>query len=126
MKKIEIFVRHCTISKFSADRERIRGFSKEECCKNLKQTIDKSLTNITFMMDGDLNDHFLKNEKEYRVIPIQGGNQAMSWQSTLEYVNNNNFSDDQIIYFLEDDYLHRNNWNKILLEGFDLNVDYII
>ena len=125
MKKIEIFVRHCNISKFSKDRERIRGFSKDECYKNLKQTIDKSLTNITFMMDGDLNDHFLKNEKEYRVVPIQGGSQAKSWQSTLEYVNNNNFSDDQIIYFLEDDYLHRNNWNKILLEGFDLNVDYI-
>ena len=91
MKKIEIFVRHCNISKFSEDRERIRDFSKEECCKNLKQTIDKSLTNITFMMDGDLNDHFLKNEKEYRVIPIKGGSQAKSWQSTLEHVSNNNF-----------------------------------
>ena len=58
-------------------------------------------------------------------MPIQGGSQAKSWQSTLEYVSNINFPEDQIIYFLEDDYLHRESWNKILLEGFDLNVDYI-
>ena len=39
MKKIEIFSRHCEFSKFSENRERINGFSKEACYKNLKKTL---------------------------------------------------------------------------------------
>ena len=125
MKKIELFVRHCNFSKHSENRERLGGFSKEACLKNLKATIDKNDANITFMMDGDLDSHFLRNEKEYKVVQIEGGNNAISLNSTFEYVNKCNFSDDQIIYFLEDDYLHKKNWTKILLEGFELKVDYV-
>ncbi len=125
MKKIEIFSRHCNFSKHSEGRERLKGFSKEICYKNLKKTLDKNLANITFLMDGDLDKHFLKNEKEYKVINIKGGNNAKSFNSTFEHVKKCNFSDDQIIYFVEDDYIHRENWTEILLEGFELNAEYI-
>jgi hypothetical protein len=33
--------------------------------------------------------------------------------------------DETIIYFLENDYLHRNNSKDVLLEGMDLNADYV-
>jgi hypothetical protein len=33
--------------------------------------------------------------------------------------------DDEIIYFLENDYLHKPNSEKILLEGFNLGTDYV-
>ena len=125
MKKIEIFSRHCNFSKLSDDRERLKGFSKETCYKNLKGTIDKNISNITFLMDGETEKHFLKNEKEFEIVNIEGGSQAKSWASALKYVNNKNFADDQIIYFIEDDYLHLENWNNIMLEGFELKVDYI-
>ena len=39
MKKIEIFSRHCNVSKFSDDRKRLKGFSKEICYKNLKKRL---------------------------------------------------------------------------------------
>tara|TARA_B100000686_G_scaffold198006_1_gene204826 strand:- start:17 stop:721 length:705 start_codon:yes stop_codon:yes gene_type:complete len=125
MKKIEIFSRHCNVSKFSDDRKRLKGFSKETCFKNLKGTIDKNISNITFLMDGETEKHFLKNEKEFEIVNIEGGSQAKSWASALKYVNNKNFSDDQIIYFIEDDYLHLKNWNNIMLEGFELKADYV-
>ena len=125
MKKIEIFSRHCNFSKLSDDRERLKGFSKETCYKNLKGTIDKNISNITFLMDGETEKHFLKNEKEFEIVNIEGGSQAKSWASALKYVNNKNFADDQIIYFIEDDYLHLKNWNNIMLEGFELKADYV-
>ena len=125
MKKIEIFSRHCNTSKFSEDRERLKGFSKKSCYNNLKETIDKNISNITFLMDGNSEAHFLKNEKEFELVKIDGGSQAKSWASALEHVKNSNFSDEQIIYFIEDDYLHLENWNKVLLEGFELKSEYI-
>ena len=123
MKKIEIFSRHCEFSKFSENRVRINGFSKEACYKNLKKTLNRNTSNLTFLMDGELNKHFLNNEKEFRVETIEGGSQAKSWDSALNYVREKNFNDDQIIYFVEDDYLHLDNWSEILLDGFEFNIE---
>ena len=125
MKKIEIFSRHCEFSKFSENRERVNGFSKEACYKNMKNTLDRSTSNLTFLMDGELNMHFLNNEKEFKVENIEGGSQAKSWDSALDYVKERNFNDEQIIYFVEDDYLHLNNWSDILLDGFELNIEHL-
>ena len=125
MKKIEIFSRHCEFSKFSENRERVNGFSKEACYKNLKKTLNRNISNLTFLMDGELNKHFLNNEKEFRVKNIEGGSQAKSWDSALNYVRERNFNDDQIIYFVEDDYLHLDNWPEILLDGFEFNIEHI-
>ena len=125
MKKIEIISRHCEFSKFSENRERVNGFSKEACYKNLKKTLNRNTSNLTFLMDGKLNKHFLNNEKEFRVENIEGGSQAKSWDSTLNYVRERNFNDDQIIYFVEDDYLHLDNWSEILLDGFEFNIEHI-
>lgn len=125
MKKIEVFSRQCNFSKSSEDRDRLNGFTKEACYKNLKRTLNRNLSNLTFLMDGEIKKHFLNSENEFRVENIEGGSQAKSWDSTLNYVRDKNFEDDQIIYFVEDDYLHLDNWTDILLDGFELNVDYI-
>ena len=125
MKKIEIFSRHCEFSKFSENRERVNGFSKESCYKNLKKTLNRNTSNLTFLMDGELNKHFLNNEKEFRVENIEGGSQAKSWDSALNYVRERNFNNDQIIYFVEDDYLHLDNWSEILLDGFEFNIEHV-
>lgn len=125
MKKIEIFSRHCEFSKFSENRERVNGFSKEACYKNLKKTLNRTTSNLTFLMDGEPDKHFLNNEDEFKVKNIAGGSQAKSWDSALNYVKEKNFNDEQIIYFVEDDYLHLDNWSEILLDGFGFNVEHI-
>lgn len=43
----------------------------------------------------------------------------------MDYAKSQNYSPDTIVYFLEDDYVHRPNWCKILLEGFTLNPAYV-
>ena len=44
----------------------------------------------------------------------------------LDHVMDRKFSDDTILYFLEDDYLHRENWAETLLEAFTLpEADYV-
>ena len=78
-------------SKFSENRERVKWFSKEACYKNLKKTLNRNTSNLTFLMDWELNKHFLNNEKEFRIENIQGGSQAKSWDSALNYVREKNF-----------------------------------
>jgi hypothetical protein len=38
--------------------------------------------------------------------------------NVLNYVKEQNYDDNDIIYFLEDDYIHRQGWVDILKEGF--------
>ena len=82
-KKIQVFVRHTNSGN---GKSRPNGFSKLKCYQNLKQTIDKNLADITFLMDGDLDKHFLKNENEYKVVPINEGTECASFLKLLEYV----------------------------------------
>ena len=44
---------------------------------------------------------------------------------TLDVIQSRNFDDDQIVYLLEDDYLHRSGWCDIMLEGFSINASYV-
>jgi hypothetical protein len=54
-----------------------------------------------------------------------GGNDAQSFLNVLNYVIEQKYDDNDIIYFLEDDYLHRAGWIDIMLEGFEyIGADY--
>jgi hypothetical protein len=51
-----------------------------------------------------------------------GGSSAQSWRYVAEYAKQ--FDDEDVIYFLEDDYLHLNNSKEVLLEGIEI-ADYV-
>lgn len=51
------------------------------------------------------------------------GSGAASFNHALDYALN--LDDEDIVYFLEDDYLHRREWYKILLEGIEMGADYV-
>lgn len=92
------------------------------------ETIDPYRADITFLLDvakGPRSNHFLKNETRYRVHEIKAGTEAQSFLMLLDHVEKLDIPDDTIIYFLEDDYLHRPCWVDILEEGFQLGVDYV-
>ena len=63
-------------------------------------------------------------EKPADVEIINEGNEAGSFLRTLEIVESRGYDDDTIIYFVEDDYLHRENWCEVLIEPlvFQLNM----
>jgi hypothetical protein len=126
MKKIEVFLRHCFYSKLQEQPSRSRPlwWDKEKVFENFKRTLDPELINYTIIYDehhGKIEDTFLRDEKN--VVKINEGGEAKSFLKTLEYIESQNFDDDTIIYFLEDDYVHRDNWIQVLIEGFSIKVN---
>ena len=127
-KPIEVFLRHCYYSKLQelTDRTRPKWFNKIKVFENFKSTLDSKLVNYTIIYDefyGSIDNTFLAKEKNVKVIKC--GSETDSFLSTLDIIKSRNFDDDTIIYFLEDDYLHRPGWCDIMLEGFLLNSHYL-
>lgn len=127
---IEIFVRHCNFSNISSHKRRPEGFSREKCHENFLSTIKgERRVNVTFFHDTCFpmdEKHFILDQTRYPVIEIKEGNEGGSFCTMLDYVLNQSFSDDTMIYFLEDDYLHRNGWVSVLREGIEIpGVDYV-
>lgn len=81
--------------------------------------------NYTIVYDkfyGSIDKTFLAKEENVEIIKC--GSETDSFLQTLDIVQSRNFDDEQIIYFLEDDYLHRPGWCDIMLEGFIINASY--
>lgn len=127
-KPIEVFLRHCYYSKLQElpDRTRPKWFNKIKVFENFKNTLNSELVNYTIVYDefyGSISKTFLARENNVEIINC--GSESDSFLKTLEIIQSKNFDDDQIIYFLEDDYLHRSGWCNILLEGFSINSSYV-
>lgn len=67
---------------------------------------------------GPLAEHYLKAEKN--VIQIQEGTEAGSFLRLLDHVSHLDLHPETILYFVEDDYLHRPGWLDVLLEGIQI------
>jgi len=127
-KPIEVFIRHCYYSKLQElpDRTRPSWFNKIKVFENFKNTLDPDLVNYTIVYDefyGSIDKTFLAKEKNVEIIKC--GNECDSFLKTLEIIQSRNFEDEQIIYLLEDDYLHRPGWSEVMLEGFEIKSHYL-
>lgn len=122
--KVEVFSRHCLFSSISHKKKRINGFSKERCYQNLMETIDLRSANITHFLDTNGGDApFLPPEN---TIKISEGTESGSFLRVLEHVTSLSLHPETIIYFVEDDYIHRPGWLSVLKEGFEIpNIDYV-
>ena len=125
---IEVFLRHCYYSQIQeqSNKERPDWWNKEKVFHNFKNTLNPETTNYTIIYDeyyGKIENTFLSQEKDVHII--SAGGEAKSFIMTLDYILSQNFGDDTIIYFLEDDYVHRPKWDIILQEGFTLPVSYL-
>ena len=126
--KIEVFLRHCYYSKIQEQpgKERPSWWNKEKVFQNFKDTLNPNTTNYTIIYDefyGKIEDTFLSQEENVHII--SAGGEAKSFLRSLEYILSKDFDDETIIYFLEDDYVHRPGWDVILQEGFKLPVSYV-
>jgi hypothetical protein len=125
---IEVFLRHCYYSQIQEqpNKERPDWWNKEKVFHNFKNTLNPETTNYTIIYDeyyGKIENTFLSQEDNVHII--SAGGEAKSFIMTLDYILSQNFDDDTIIYFLEDDYVHRPEWDIILQEGFTLPVSYV-
>ena len=118
---IQCFVRYSTYSSASVHKERPSDFSYEACHYNLLETKDSRIE-LTYFLDLAVEkDHFLRG----KAIEIREGTEAGSFLKLLSTVQNLDLHPDTIIYFLEDDYLHRPGWVDALFEAFSLDADYV-
>ena len=127
-KPIEVFLRHCYYSKLQElpDRTRPQWFNKIKVFENFKRTINPKLANYTIVYDefyGSIDKTFLAKEENVEVVKC--GSETDSFLSTLDIIQSRSFDDDTIIYFLEDDYLHRPGWCDIMIEGFSIGSHYL-
>ena len=123
---IRIFQRHCNFSTQSAHKPRPDWFDREKIFDSFISTLDERVDYTAFhdSGNGNIEDHFLNN-KDVKKVSMLGGNDAQSFLNVLNYVAGQGYDDNDIIYFLEDDYLHKSGWIDIMLEGFDyIGADY--
>lgn len=123
---IRIFQRHCNFSTQSAHKPRPDWFDREKIFDSFIATLDERVDYTAFhdSGNGNIEGHFLSN-KDVKKVSMFGGNDAQSFLNVLNYVIEQNYDDNDIIYFLEDDYLHKSGWIDIMLEGFDyIGADY--
>lgn len=113
--KLKIYYR---ISDGSYKKNRLENASKENCYKNFIDVFKNY--EITVLIDGDLKFD-IKNYIKLSNISfenIKEGSGAQSFRYMyLKAINENN--DNDFIYFVEDDYFHLENADKILLEGLN-------
>jgi hypothetical protein len=123
---IRVFQRHCNFSSNSHNKPRPTWFDREKIFDSFISTLDNRVEFTAFhdSGNGEIEQHFL-NDKNVNKISMKGGNDAQSFLNLLNYVIEQNYHDEDIIYLIEDDYLHRHGWIDILIEGFDyIGADY--
>lgn len=132
---IHIFYRHAPMSVEARSRDphkrRPQWFSYESCFKNLLATIsgDKSRerVRITIMFDGSEEDYFSDFTYSYRnhldgqisLQLLQAGSDKLSGLLTTYYANSQLHAENDIVYFLENDYLHQPHWITKVLDLYD-------
>lgn len=122
---IHIFQRHCNFSSNSIGKARPDWFTREKCFRNLLNTLTEEVK-LTVVFDGQPKDHFIENYDGFDIVNFNGGNDGLSFLNLINYVEGLDLSEDDIVYFLEDDYIHQDGWVSILKEGFTyIGVDYI-
>jgi hypothetical protein len=116
--KIHIFYRHYNVQG-KGNGGRPIWFDYEKCFVNLLNTIENKNVDLHVIMDGNVNNNFINKYKDkYILHSISTGSDYGSYLETYKYIKNLNIDDKDLIYFLENDYLHVNNWVDKVIELF--------
>ena len=100
--------------------------NNENCLKNAINTFSPSIHNWIVIADNisvETNQLVEKFISSNNIKHVTIGNGAGTFNIALN--NALNFKDDEIIYFLENDYLHKFNSDTILKEGIDLGASFV-
>ena len=95
------------------------------CLKNfIKHFEISTITVIGDNLSKSTYDNITTLIPESQIITTNIGNGAGTFNLALDIAVSHN-NNDEIIYFVENDYLHKNNSFNVLLEGFDLGFSYV-
>lgn len=102
-------------SPYSYEKERIE--TKKGCWINLVDSMNTSYSRVVVLADR-ITDEMRSYLGAWYIQEVNAGSNSASFLACLDLALT--YPDGQIIYFLEDDYLHRVGWEKKLLEGLEL------
>jgi len=125
MKPIQVINRQCFQSLVSKDRKRPDGFSRKKCFESIVngKWFDR-LCDLTILFDnnrGPLEGHFIEEYKDkFTIIEDSFGTEGASFLKVLDFIEKSDWPDDTIVYIVEDDYLHLNEWALFLIEAIHL------
>jgi hypothetical protein len=111
--KVHIFYRHYN-TKENYRYGRPIWFNYENCLKNLLETIQSKDVSLNIVYDGKLDDgNFIHKYKDQvnKIYEVEGGTDFKSFQKTCEIIKNDStINEKDIVYLLENDYLHIDDW----------------
>lgn len=121
---IHIFYRHTNL--FGRANYRPEWFDYESCFVNLLKTIEpyEDIVKINMVLDGKFHDNPTKKYSEkFTCYEIQAGSDKVSFYMTLDLIkdlcNKNEIQNEDIIYLLENDYLHHDDWVPKVISIFN-------
>jgi hypothetical protein len=126
-KRIHIFYRHVHTMHNERSRDpnktRPEWFSHEACFVNLLRTLDESpyghKVTLTVVYDGTVEDFETDFMRAHTASPrkypvsikiVQGGSNYKSWIYALAIAKNTPMGESDLVYLLENDYLHVDGW----------------
>jgi hypothetical protein len=116
--KIHILYRHYNVEG-EGNKFRPSWFNYEKCFINLLNTIEGKNVDLHVIMDGNSENNFINKYKDkYTLYTINKGSDYGSYLETYKYVKTLNIGNDDLIYFLENDYLHVDNWVEEIVTLF--------
>jgi hypothetical protein len=127
---IHIFYTHYNVEG-RGNKYRPYFFDYETCFKNLLVTIkDKPHVKLNVIMDGKIEFNWINKYKEYYTAhEVEGGDMVKAGHAMFNLLKSikDTIGNNDIIYILENDYLHVNNWVDKVTELFTTfnNLNYI-
>jgi hypothetical protein len=110
------------ISDTGYQKEKPDYINNQNCFENALRTFNKANWWVIADNVGDETSGFLHSELK-TIEHVSVGHGAGTFNLALNIALN--LPDNEIVYFLENDYLHKPEADKILEDGFDLGFDYI-
>jgi hypothetical protein len=100
--------------------------NNENCLNNFILIFGKQVKDIIVIADNVSEETYnmiLKYVDQSNVIRVSVGHGAGTFNLALTEALK--YEEDEIVYFVENDYLHRIKANEVLLEGFSIGSDYV-
>ena len=110
MRKIHVFYSHYNVEG-SNNKTRPKWFDYEKCFINFLNTTQGKNVDIHVVMDGKIDTNWISKYKQYYTPhEIVGGNITNVTLGVYNVVKNLECNENDLIYILENDYLHVNGW----------------
>lgn len=124
---IHIFLRHCMNSEVSKHKHRPKEFNRETLFEKILHslTLTQDSVELIVFLDTFNDKEMSKGEKHFtqestrvfKIVQKECGSEASAFLNLLHHVKEQSYHKDDIIIFLEDDYLVGDTWIDVVKEG---------